>query len=53
MFKWYAELSKATDFYNENVMEEINYYEVLEMLNDRHNENEVKELIIKLYSMAY
>ena len=47
MFELYAQLSKAVDVYNENVKEEIEYYEVLEMIEDRYNEKEVMELIIK------
>ena len=53
MFNWYAELSKAVDVYNENVHEEIEYHEVLEMIEDRYNEKEVMELIIKLYSAVH
>ena len=53
MFKLYAELSKAVDVYNENLIEEIEYYEVLEMIQDKKNEKEIMELIIKLYSKAY
>jgi hypothetical protein len=53
MFKWYAELSKAVDIYNEKVKEEIEYHEVLEMIQDRYNEKEVMELIIKFYSMVH
>ena len=54
MFELYAELSKAADFFNsvreEN--EQLEYTEVLDMLEDRHNEKEVMRLIIKLYSMS-
>jgi hypothetical protein len=53
MFNWYAELSKAVDVYNANVKEEIEYYEVLEMIEDRYNEKEIMELIIKLYSTVH
>ena len=53
MFELYSQLSKAVDVYNENVYEEIEYYEVLEMIEDRHNEKEVMELIIKLYSAVH
>ena len=53
MFNWYVELSKAVDVYNENVKEEIEYYEVLEMIEDRYNEKEVMQLIIKLYSEVH
>lgn len=52
MFKLYAGLSKAVDVYNENAKEEIEYYEVLEMINDRYNEREIMELTIKFYNMA-
>lgn len=50
MFELYSQLSKAVDVYNENVKEEIEYHEVLDMIQDRYNEKEVMELIIKLYS---
>lgn len=50
MFELYSQLSKAVDVYNENVKEEIEYHEVLDMIEDRYNEKEVMELIIKLYS---
>ena len=53
MFELYSQLSKAVDVYNDNVKEEIEYYEVLEMIEDRYNENEVMELIIKLYSAVH
>ena len=53
MFELYSQLSKAVDVYNENVIEEIEYYEVLEMIEDRYNEKEVMELIIKLYSAVH
>ena len=33
MFELYSQLSKAVDVYNENVKEEIEYYEVLEMMH--------------------
>ena len=52
MFELYAELSKAVDVYNENAKEEIEYYEVLEMINDMYNEREVMKLTIHFYSMA-
>lgn len=53
MFELYSQLSKAVDVYNENVKEEIEYHEVLEMIQDRYDEKEVMELIIKLYSEAH
>ena len=53
MFELYSQLSKAVDAYNENVNEEIEYYEVLEMIEDRYNEKEVMGLIIKLYSAVH
>ena len=53
MFELYSQLSKAVDVYNESVKEEIEYYEVLDMIQDRYNEKEVMELIIKLYSAVH
>lgn len=53
MFELYSQLSKAVDVYNENAREEIEYHEVLEMIEDRYNEKEVMELIIKFYSQAH
>lgn len=53
MFKLYAELSKVVDIYNENVVEEIEYHEVLDMIQDRYNEKEIMELIIKFYSLVH
>lgn len=50
MFELYSQLSKAVDVYNERVNEEIEYHEVLEMIEDRYDEKEVMQLIIKLYS---
>lgn len=54
MFPLYAELSKAVDVYNEKVIEseELEYHEVLDMINDRHDEKEVMKLIIDLYSIT-
>lgn len=54
MFKLYAELSKATDFFNSvrTDGEQLEFYEVLQMINDRYNEKEVMELIISLYSQS-
>lgn len=53
MFELYSQLSKAVDVYNERVKEEIEYHEVLEMIEDRYNEKEVMGLIIKLYSAVH
>lgn len=55
MFKWYAELSKATDVFNSKRKEDdqIEYYEVLEMIEDKHSEVDIMETIIKLYSCSY
>ena len=55
MFHLFAELSKATDAFNDSRVEQeqLEYYEVLDMLEDRHNEKEVMELIINLYSLAH
>ena len=53
MFELYSKFSKAVDVYNENVHEEIEYYEVLEMIEDRYNEKEIMELIIELYSAIH
>lgn len=53
MFELYSQLSKAVDVYNKNVKEEIEYYEVLEMIEDRYDEKEIMKLIIKLYSMIH
>lgn len=55
MFQWYSELSKVVDVYNERVVESeiLEYHEVLDMLEDKHNEKEIMSLIIKLYSMVH
>lgn len=53
MFELYSQLSKAVDVYNENVKEEIEYHEVLDMIQDRYNEKEIMELIIKFYSEVH
>lgn len=55
MFQWYSELSKAADFFNSVRTEEeqLEYYEVLGMIEDRYNEKEVMGLIIKLYSQSH
>lgn len=53
MFELYSQLSKAVDVYNEKAKEEIEYYEVLEMIEDRYDEKEVMELVIKFYSMIH
>lgn len=55
MFELYAELSKATDFFN-SVRDEVNqleYQEVLNMIEDRYNEKEVMQVIINLYSQSH
>lgn len=55
MFNLYCELSKAADFFNSKRVEEeqLEYYEVLDMIQDRYNEKEVMELIISLYSQSH
>jgi hypothetical protein len=55
MFELYAELSKAADVFNESRLEEeqLEYYEILQMIEDRHNEKEVMQLIINLYSQSH
>ena len=55
MFELYAELSKATDFFNSvrTDNEQLEYYEILNMINDRYNEKEVMQLIISLYSRSH
>lgn len=55
MFELFAELSKATDVFNSNRIEEeqVEYHEVLDMINDRYDEKEVMKLIINLYSQAH
>lgn len=55
MFELYAELSRATDFFNSvrTDEEQLEYYEILEMIEDRYNEKEVMGLIIKLYSQSH
>lgn len=55
MFELYCELSKATDFFNSvrTEQEQLEYYEVLEMIEDRYNEQEVMKLIISLYSQSH
>jgi len=55
MFELYAKLSKAADFFNSQRDEEeqLEYYEVLDMIEDRYNEKEVMELIINLYSLSH
>ena len=55
MFELYAELSKATDAFNNSRIEEeqLEYFEILEMIEDRYNEKEVMQLIISLYSQAH
>lgn len=55
MFELYAELSKAADVFNESRIEseQLEYSEILKMINDRHNEKEVMQLIINLYSQSH
>ena len=55
MFELYAELSKAADVYNAHVVEneQLEYYEILNMIEDRYNEKEVMQMIIKLYSQSH
>ena len=55
MFRLYAQLSKATDFFNSvrTEEEELEYHEVLNMIKDRYNEKEVMELIISLYNQSH
>lgn len=55
MFQLYSELSKAADFFNSvrDEKEQLEYYEVLEMIEDRYNEKEIMGLIIKLYSQSH
>lgn len=55
MFGLYAELSKATDVFNSKRIEvdQLEYHEVLGMINERYNEKEVMELIIFLYSQSH
>jgi len=55
MFELYSELSKAVDVFNARVIEQeqVEYHEILEMIEDRHNEKEVMELIISLYSRVH
>jgi len=55
MFELYSQLSKATDFFNSVRAEEeqLEYFEILEMLNNRHDEKEVMQLIISLYNQSH
>lgn len=55
MFELYAKLSKAADFFNSArpEHEQLEYYEVLEMIEDRYNEKEVMGLIINLYNQSH
>lgn len=55
MFELYAKLSKATDFFNSvrTEKEQLEYHEVLNMINDRYNEKEIMQLIISLYSQSH
>lgn len=55
MFELYSQLSKATDVFNESrsEAEQLEYYEILQTIKDRHNEKEVMQLIINLYSQSH
>lgn len=55
MFELYSQLSKAADFFNSvrEEEEQLEYYEVLDMIEDRYNEKEVMGLIIKLYNQSH
>lgn len=55
MFQLYCELSKATDFFNSvrDDKEQLEYHEVLDMIEDRYNEKEIMGLIISLYSQSH
>lgn len=55
MFEIYAELSRAADFFNSvrDEKEQLEYHEILDMIEDRYNEKEVMGLIIKLYSQSH
>lgn len=55
MFELYSQLSKATDFFNSvrDEEEQLEYYEVLDMIEDRYNEKEVMGLIINLYNQSH
>lgn len=55
MFELYAQLSKAADVFNSMVVDEeqLEYHEVLDMIEDRCNEKEVMQLIINLYSQSH
>lgn len=55
MFELYSQLSKATDFFNSvrEEEEQLEYYEVLDMIEDRYNEKEVMGLIINLYNQSH
>ena len=55
MFELYSQLSKATDFFNSvrDEEEQLEYHEVLDMIEDRYNEKEVMGVIIKLYNQSH
>ena len=55
MFELYSQLSKAADFFNSvrEEKEQLEYHEILDMIEDRYNEKEVMELIIKLYNQSH
>ncbi len=55
MFELYSKLSKATDFFNSvrDDKEQLEYHEVLGMIEDRYDEKEVMGLIINLYNQSH
>lgn len=55
MFELYSQLSKATDFFNSvrEEEEQLEYYEVLDMIEDRYDEKEIMGLIINLYNQSH
>lgn len=55
MFELYAQLSKAVDVFNSRIVEQeqLEYHEVLAMIEDRCDEKEVMGLIINLYSQVH
>lgn len=55
MFQLYAELSKAADFFNSvrDEKEQLEYQEVLDMIEDRYDEKQVMQVIINLYSQSH
>ena len=55
MFQLYAKLSKAADFFNSvrDEKEQLEYQEVLDMIEDRYDEKQVMQVIINLYSQSH